>query len=453
MLRALFLCLSIVAGFPIDSPAATPMAEEAPVPAEIVAVARLVDMDPSRDRARFMSELTRLLYTQPSQRTPALTLLHGGKPAPGRASGGSPLRVPVPLTPGSWSRAIFRRPIDADQLVAAIVSDRRASLLCHALAALDDETLEFLSQHPDVLTRLYEDEAEPFAAFGASLRIRAGRVAPPGGDAAVPLWEGVLGERVDVPDRFVVALFGLHNGRLAYLYNTIAQLERPQAAFALGLWMPDPAVRLARFAALAEICADSYHEWHVQAMPFSRPLNDLATLLMRMRVEPSGSLLLPADRSFWSAVFDSDDLQESSVAVPQDEGIVDAAWLASATSGSEHFGRGDRLDQFAFGQRVFSQISPAQRSDAVVAIRGFPRLRMLALALEQGGIRTAATYAAAARRASQISTRRANRAFWTLAQLQSALGHVLRMIKVGTIDRAQGEALIASLCAVPLDDR
>jgi hypothetical protein len=187
-------------------------------------------------------------------------------------------------------------------------------------------------------------------------------------------------------------------------------------------------------------------------MPFSKPLHDLATLLMRMRVDRLGSPLSPADRSFWSEVFASDDLQETSVARQRDEGPVDAAWLANAISGSELYWRGDRIDQFAFGQRVFSHISSAQWPDAIVAIRGFPRQRMLALALEEGGIGTPAIYALAARRANQISTRRANRAFWTLAQLQSALAQVLRMIKLGTIEPAAGEALVASLCAVPLDD-
>jgi len=243
MLRALlFLCLTIVAGFPLNALAADPGAEDAPVSPEIAAVARLVELDPSRDRARFMSELTRLLYEQFPPRAPALALLRNGKPAPALSQPGLP-RVPVPLTAASWSRAIFRRPIDADQLVAAIISDRRASLMCHTLAALDDETLEFLSQHLDVLTRLYEGSAASFAAFGASLHIRDGRVAPPGGDTAIPLWEGALGERVDAPDRFVTALFGVHGGRLAYLYDTIAQLEAPNAAFALGLWIADPAVQ------------------------------------------------------------------------------------------------------------------------------------------------------------------------------------------------------------------
>ena len=85
MPRALFLCLTIVAAFPLGSVAASPIAEDAPVSAEIAAVARLVEMDPSRDRARFMAELTRLLHTQPPQRTPALALLRARQAFPRRA--------------------------------------------------------------------------------------------------------------------------------------------------------------------------------------------------------------------------------------------------------------------------------------------------------------------------------------------------------------------------------
>lgn len=451
-LRALFLCLTIVAGFPLDSVAAGPISEDAPVTVEIAAIARAVDMDPSRDRARFMSELTRLIYSA-TQRNPAVALLRNGTPA--TASPGPPTRVPVPLTSDLWSRAIFKRTVSSDQLIAAIVNDRGAALLCYALAALDDETLEFLSEHPDLLTEIYERHAPSFAAFGPTLHIRAGRVVPPGGDAAVPLWEGAVGERVDAPDLFLPALFSQHGGRLAYLYDTIAQLDAPNAAFALGLWMTDPGVRLARFIALSGICANSYRDWRLEALPFSKPLHDLATLLMRMRVEPSGAPAAPAERWFWAEVFGHDDLEAGSVTFEndsRDNRPVDAAWLAEATGGNDVFWRGDRIDQFAFGQRVFSNVPSGQRQDAVVAIRAFPRQRMLTLALERSGIRAAATYALVARRASQMSTGRASRVFWTLAQLQSSLAHILRMITVGTIDLPAGEALITSLCKVAVDD-
>lgn len=456
MPRALWLLLTIVAAFPADLTGATPISGDAPVTADIAAVARMVDIDPARDRARFMSEMTRLLYTPPPEKSAAVAALHR---ADGRAnapvSDFAVTRVPVPLSAEVWSGAVFRRTVKTEELVAAILADRRAALLCHALAALDDETLVFLSQHADILTELYEQDAPVFAAFGASLRVRAGRVAPPGGDAAIALWEGALGERVDNPDRFARALYGLYTGRLAYLYDTIAQLDVPKGAFALGLWMKDPAVRQARFNALVEVSLHSYREWRVDRLPFSRPAHDLVMMLMRMRVDPSGAPLPPAARAFWSEAFASDDLNDISIKWPAggpSDDPIDAAWLAIATTGSNLYWRGDRLDQFAFGQRVFADAPTTSWADAIVAIRAFPRQRMLALALERSGIRSPATYAAAARRASRVADGSGNRIFWTMAQLQSALALVLRMIEVGTIDRPRGESLVASLSAVPADD-
>lgn len=455
MARALFLCLTIVAGFPLGSAAAPPISEDAPVTAAVAAIARTAGLEPAQDRARFLAELIRLLYTQPSDMTAALAALPRNDRV-AEVTGSPDPRVPVPLSADVWGRAIFKRPIASRQLVAAIVSDRRAALLCYPLAALDDETLGFLSQHPAVLARLYERAAPEFAAFGASLRIRSDRVVPPGGDAAVPLWEGVVGERVDTPDRFLRALFELHAGRVAYLYDTIAQLDAPNAAFALGLWMDDQGVRLARFAALVDVSIRSYGEWRLDVLPFSKPLHDLAMLLMRIRVGPTGAPVPPAERSFWADVFASDDLEAGSVSsgagsARLDEPL-DAAWLADATAGSDLYWRGDRLDQFAFGQRVFSDVALADWPDAIVAIRAFPRYRMLALAFERSGIKAPAIYATAARRAREVSTGRANRAFWTLAQLQSAIAQILRMTKAGTIDLALAEALIESVGRVPLDD-
>jgi hypothetical protein len=455
MPRVLFLCLTIVAVFSLSAAAATSISEDAPVTADVAALARSVDMDPVRDRARFLPELIRILYAQrlavaqPSSALPRIAL-----PPIASMPSAALSRVPVPLTADVWSRAIFRRTVDATQLVAAIIGDRRAALLCYSLAALDDETLEYLSLHPAILTRLYEEKAPEFAAFGASVRIRSGRVVPPGGDVAVPLWEGIVGERTDNPERFIRQLFSLDLGRLAYLYDTIAQLDAPNAAFALGLWISDTSVRQARFLALADTCARTYHEWRLDVLPFSKPMHDLAMLLMRIRVGPTGAPLAPAEQSFWTEAFRTDALEDDSVsfagsAVPDD--LIDAAWLMDVMANSDLYWRGDRLDQFSFGQRVFADVPADERADAVVAIRAFPRQRMLSLALERSGIRTPAIYAIAARRAAEAASSNA-RQFWTLSQLQSGLAHLLRMMRVQSIDQATGEALIRSLCGVPLDE-
>ena len=198
------------------------------------------DIHPIPDRARFVSEFARLLHGL-SDRKPTLPEILAQQlrqSAAGAASGASEL-VPVPLTAAVWSKAVFLRPVAPGDLVIEILGNRQASLLCYGLAALDDETLQYLAEHPAVLTQIYALGAEPFAVFANSVRVHGGRIVPPGGDEAIPLWEAVVGESVTRPDRFLIALFTQAEGRMASLYDTIGQLDRGRQRFALGLWMKD----------------------------------------------------------------------------------------------------------------------------------------------------------------------------------------------------------------------
>ena len=155
-------------------------------------------------------------------------------------------------------------------LLFAILGDRRAALALPRARGEDDETLAYFTAHPAVLTNLYEQSAAAFGAFGASLRVRGDRVVPPGGDAAVPLWEAVVGQSVSRPDRFIETMFALGEGRIAYLHDTVAILDPDRARFALGLWMPDPAARLERMTALATAWSASFRDWRVKNHPVQK---------------------------------------------------------------------------------------------------------------------------------------------------------------------------------------
>ena len=173
--------------------------EEIPIPGGTSELSRALGLNPALDRARFITELTRAIYdTQDGTDSSANTLLRkltaylGSSSAAARTGAPQLETVPIPLPASVWSQAIFRRPIQPAALFAAIISDRRAAFLCYGLAALDDETLLFLSQHPALLKRLYENDAAIFAAFAGSLRIRNGAIVLPGGAAARPLWEAAV---------------------------------------------------------------------------------------------------------------------------------------------------------------------------------------------------------------------------------------------------------------------
>src|SRR5207245_5713805 len=138
---------------------------------------------------RFVGELTRLVYDTPAGRNAAGDLRLDRvrslvQPASSPSDASQKDVVPIPLTTAIWSEAIFHRPLQPDAVFVAILKDRQASLLCHGLAALNDETLQFFAAHPGVLTRLYERASTPFGAFASHLRVRGGRVVPPGGAQA-----------------------------------------------------------------------------------------------------------------------------------------------------------------------------------------------------------------------------------------------------------------------------
>jgi len=452
MPRALVPCLTIVAAFQLHVAAAAPTYEDVPLPPAVVSTARAAGLDPASDGARFFSEFIRIVYAPAPGRNPSAAALEASliETAPVDADAPS---VPVPLNAALWSERIFRRPVSAPQLFHAIVSDRRAALLAYGLAGLDEATLSFFVDQPALLATIYEQSAPILAAFSDSLRVRDGRVVVPGGDAAAPLWTAAVGEPPTSAGAFVVALLGQHEGRLAYLFDLIASVERERAAFALGLWIEDERLRVARFTALVNVVIGAYSEWRAREQPFARPINDLTMLLMRIRVDDRGVPAGPASRAFWSAVFASDD--PFAPAPDFDRaggGVVDAAWLADRTSYQTSFLRAERLDQFEFGQRVFGNVEPGERGDALAALRAFPIHRMLFLTLERMGIVSPRVHAETVRQVTRLADLDTSRAFWALAQVQGSLAMLNRMRAVGTLDQATATRLVGTLVELPLTD-
>jgi hypothetical protein len=469
MLRAI-LCVTIVAAFPAGS-AAAPTSEDIPIPVGTLALAQAVGIESPPDRARFVAEIARLTYEgTPRQRLEPASLLKRleahlaavrdqrlAPEADGAAGARAPTDVvPIPLTAALWAEAVFGRAIPPADLFEAIMLDERAALLCHGLSALDDPTLQYFLDHPSILAPLYQN-ARVFAAFGSHFRIRDGRVVPPGGDrenGATAVWEQVVGASAATPSQFASELFALTRSRLAYLYDTIGELDPARAAFALGLWIKDPALRIQRVKALASVIAGSFPEWPTVERPFARPTHDVGSMLMSVEVDADGSPRWPGARSLWSAAFEGDTPagQQAGMAVASGEqGLIDAAWLAERIAASDSRLRARRLEQLAFGYRVLGAEGDRDRDSQLAALRAFPKYRALMLALEQIGITSPAVYVAASRRAEQLSRLEGGRAFVALSQFQGAAALIARMALVGTIDAVEAGSLVSGLAAVPLD--
>jgi hypothetical protein len=364
--------------------------------------------------------------------------------------------VPLPLSSAVWSEAILQRKVPPVELFAAILDDERAALLCHGLAGLDDPTLQYLSERPALLRAMYE-QAAVFSAFGSRLRIREGRVVTPGeagADAARAVWENLVEARAADPARFIPSLFGRRAGRLAYVFDTIGELDQPRIAFALGLWLKDPEQRIVRARALIDAVSSSYPEWPTVQRPFVRPLHDFGALLNAVSVNVDGSPRSPALRLLWQRAFEGQNLPDDPAQeLREDEpsGSIDAAWLAQNIAVVDVRTRAQRLMQLAFGHRVFGDAAPGDVEDVLVALRAFARYRTAMLALEQAGIRRPALYVAAARQAEALNRLAGGRAFVALSQFQGALAIIVRLARTGSATAAEAEALVTSLTRVPVN--
>jgi hypothetical protein len=457
----LLLCLAFVTVAQLDSAAAAVVSEDVPLPGGAASLARALGIEPTPDRGRFIYEITRLLYDAPEGRKPAAeTFLQALRQPPGRgrrAEAPADTRaaevVPIPLTVDFWSSAIFHRRVAPREIVLAILADRQASLLCLGLSMLDDPTLEYFADHSLLLERIYERSTAAFVTVAGSLRVQNNRLVPAGGDAAVPLWEGLVLEKMSRPDRFLTQLLELNEGRHAYLYGVAGQLDPARRAFVLGMWSPNATARVDRFKALAASIG-AYREAHMKTLPFGRASYDLSMTFMRLQVDRDGVPRPPASRGFWARVFSGSDVPDdpSRLLRNVDEDPIDAAWLSETIGSVDVRVRAERLDQISFGQRVFAATEAGQRNDVFAAVRALSHYRMLMWTLERIGITAPEVYAAAARKAARIGTLDGRRAFESQAQFQGALAIVSRMRAVRGIAVARAQTLVEQLVALPLAD-
>ena len=360
--------------------------------------------------------------------------------------------VPIPLTRSVWETAILRR--KTPNLVSAILGDRRAALLCHGLAAADDETLAFLGTNAELLHRLYEEHSAVFAAFGESLHIRNGRVVAPGGQDAAAIWEAVLDERVDQPERFIRELFSRSSGHAAYLYDLAANLDAPQRAFMLGTWMPDTRQRVARLRQLIDISVATSVRWEIGLRPFARPADDVATIVTSIRVQANGVPEQPNTRRFWDRAFDGVDLPDDAERDLRDDDpeIIDATWIVERTMVEDLYERRRRVSQFVFGQRLSDAVEHRSLPDVLVAVRAVPLYRTLMLTLERIGVRNPAIYSASAKTARLLSTLDIERRSIALKQFQGALSLVEKLHRAQSVSDIEGESVAGSLVTQPVVD-
>jgi hypothetical protein len=373
------------------------------------------------------------------------------------APGAETVVLPLPL-PREHFQAVMREPPPSpDSFLAALIGDSRAARLYLGAMGMDAPTRDYLAGQPDLVRTLARDHAGVIAAFGRCLRVANGRFVVPGGDEAVPLWESLVDARVAEPDEFIRKLIASRQGRLAYMLDTIAQLDVPHQRFVLGLSRPAVG-RLDRLRVVRRAFTELDREWSFDDSPFGRPRHDAALLLRLVPVDERGTPTQPAPRAFWDAAFGGTDLPDD----PRDAfervhagAAVDAARLVEQILLLSPPARRTRFETYAFGVRRFRQLDAATAPDAVVALRAFAAYPAVMLALERMGVASPSVFASAARACERLANiGSATRGAVAIAQFQGALAILDRVARTGRIERARVEALVTSLSGLELrDDR
>ena len=414
----------------------------------------------SSDASTLLLSVVRLLYEPKAQDPQGRRLRDALEEVLSERSDPTTDVVPLPLDPAIWRDILLQKPTGPQsdgQIISAILTDRRAALLYFGLSALDDETLAWLGSDRETLLHARKNAAL-FAAFGRSVHVRAGRVEVPGSTEAEPLWQSLTGADPGSPGAFVQRLIS-GDGRLAFMYDTIAHLDGPRQRFALGLQ--------AELSLRAIACGRSStrSSWlRPTGGPTSGHSRDHRSTV-RYSCRPSGhperSVRGAIGAELWERVFRADGLtdvgfekvSDARTLQEQESRNVDAAWLATRILRAPYTLGRRRLDTLLFAQRVFGGQPASEGGHIATALRGYVAFPALMISLERSGI-APDLFARAAEHAAQLnaidsqSLRRTS-----IEEFQSAVALLERARRTGALNVIRAEALVSSLSLLEVSPR
>jgi hypothetical protein len=333
--------------------------------------------------------------------------------------------IPLPFDEGLWSRVIFARKVPPAGVAAAILGTPRGGWFYYGASGLDDETRAWFRERPHRLLRIGA-QVGAFAAFGPSLHVRGGRIEAPGGPAADPLWEALVGASPADAEAFVDKLLEARAGRVAWLYDTVGRLDAGGRRHLL-----EGEGSLDRLRRLADVFARVNTEWRIEDRPLWRPLVDPAQLLLELEARDDGSPVLP-EPAAWAGTLGQ----------PEQ---VDLAWLVDRVFAGDLSGVRDRFDLALFAMR-WTRDGREPPSRAVLDL--FVEAPALALSLERIGVRDDAVAA----RLHALLQRPALRGdVQAMRLLQASLALVERAALAGSFDPAESGGLLTRL-ADRIDD-
>ena len=400
------------------------------------------------DRGVAIAVLARAQYRQgasgPARPFGARQMASSQDDPPAESEGDSPpVTVAAPLRASVWRWALDVP--DGGDLFSALVANRSALLVCAGAMATDGSVRALLDRDEGLVKWLIRFAPAGFAQVARSLRLDRNRVVVPGGAAAAPVWETLAAERVDRPADFIRAIASRDAGRLAWYFDTLANLGPERLAMVLPDGPPEARLSVARELYASFRVSDQ--NWRIEDHPFLRGVADPWLVVTSLGVQQN-VVAPPAWAWMWRALFDRDEIarkEAAALARTGDRGLASLAWLTQQVATATSRERRDRFEMLRFAQRVFGRARDADAPDVMVALSGYRRFRTALLALERMGLTSPATFARAVDAARRIDTRPRREQRHALIALQSALALVERARLSRAIDAATAESLVLSL--------
>jgi len=458
--HALFLGVFVLVAPAMGQVAARPeTVSEVPLRGGLRAALAAVGDSAPPDRAQFLSEFIRRMYDTPigvrgDAREPVIRkLLAAMDSATDTAD-----TVPLPLAPKIWIDAVFRGQAKPDTLVSAILQSRNAALLYVGLLSLDDETRAWIAGQPSLISEIVTRRAAGFLVVAPGFRVTSSGVRLPGGPAADPVWQALVGKRPSETSEFLRALTGNDEGHLAYFFGSMAQLTPAQVEVALSLDATDASKRVEAGRRLYGLFEKLRSGRTLEQRVFTRPVFDPVLLVSQLGAQGDSDVSIPGTRGFWTAVFSEAPDTPVKGAHAQAPAITwdqpaDFLWLC------EQVFKGDQAESrrhymmVLFASRHASGITRESARDAVDAIRATAKYPALINSLERSGVRELPILASAVRRAAALSAiEDETRATRAITQYQGALAMIARSASRGSLTADAASKLISSLSAIDTDE-
>jgi hypothetical protein len=434
---------------------------EIPLPGGVRAAADAIGDLATPDRAQFLAEFIRRTYDTPlgakaDAREPVIrslvAALAAGKPPADT--------IPLPLSTKFWTDVVFRKQATPDTLVASIIQSRNAALLYLGLLSLDDDSRAWMAEQPSLISDLVMRRAAALVTAAPGLHITSAGIQVPGGPAAEPVWQALVGHRPSETTEFVRSIVSSDEGRLAYFFGAMGVLSASQVRLAMMLDLTDVNRRVDAGRRMYAVFQRLWLGKALDQRVFARPTFDPALLMFQLTSNPNGDLALPGTRGFWTvALTDTRDSHAKSAREDAPPTIAwdqppDFPWLC------EQIFKGDLIEHrrhfmmVLFAARHAARITKETARDALEAVRASGTYPALSATLERAGITDLSVFAAAARRAAALmAIEDETRATRAIVQYQGALAMITRAAARGTLAPDAATKLVTSLSAITTSDR